>query len=135
MIFNVKDIDEKYSLSVKAKSFPEGVKEAFDVLEGKLRSLKGKKFFGVSSKGSGGIEYRACAVSEAEGESFYSGFEMYKIPGGKYATCKIEDWADKLEEIGPLFKEMGKNFNLAESRPLLEFYRSQKELILMMPIK
>jgi len=131
----LKNVDDKMTISVKAKAFPDGVKEAFDILESKLPTLKGRKFFGSLKKDAGDEEYRACVEIADEHDIKIPELVLYTIPGGKYATHRVPDWESRVSEIGLLFAEMEKLFKLDFTRPLLEFYKSRKELILMLPIK
>ena len=63
------------------------------------------------------------------------GLETMVIPGGKYARIKIEDWEQHTDLIGSSFEKMASEKEADLARPRIEFYRSQKELILLFPIK
>jgi predicted transcriptional regulator YdeE len=131
------EIDNINTISVKAVSFPEGINEAFQKIESSLDSLKGRKFYGALcfNSESQTMEYRACLVPADENEVSKLGFEKYIIPGGKYAAAKLNDWESHTNEIGKTFSEISSNYETDSSRPQIEYYRSQKELILMSPIK
>jgi len=126
------EIDNIKTLSVKAEMFPEGIGAAFDKLESKLTSLKGLKFYGAAIIRQAEIEYRACFERINDNERY--GLEDFIIPGGKYASCRIKDWSHRTAEIRHLFKQMMVEYETDFSRPQVEYYRSQKELILMLPI-
>lgn len=118
-------------MCVIAESGISGSKKAFDDLESRLSTLKGRKFYGVIQNGV----YRACVEMVDGDESEKSGLQVWIIPGGKYAVSKIENWGQRLSEIGPTFQTMaGENVG-DKIRPEIEFYKSQKELILMLPVK
>lgn len=114
-----------------------GVKDsavAFNRLESKLPTLKQKKFYGaLLGQPENGV-YRAC-VRMARGDNpAQMGLETWVIPGGKYARAKIKDWESNLASIGATFVAMMERYPVDLSRPSLEFYRSQEELILLLPV-
>lgn len=107
--------------------------QAFNKLESTLPTLKGRKFYGcLSGTPETGI-YRAC-VAGVESDN-PEGLETWTIPGGKYLRAKIEDWVGKENMIGEVFSDMAKISNVDYDRPYIEYYRSQKELILLLPVK
>ena len=124
-------IEDIKVICVKASGGPETAAAAFDKLEANFSSLRGRKFYGVFHNG----EYRACTAIMEEEDPQALGFEEMTIPGGKYARTKIEDWEKNTHLIGPAFDNMAKEYEVDPMRPSIEFYRSQKELITLMPIK
>ncbi len=119
------------TMYVKSEKGFETAKEAFDRLETGLKSLKGRKFYGVLYNGV----YLACVELTKGDEPKKLGFEIYIIPGGKYIKEKINDWTKHLADIGPVFDRMIKKNEEDISRPKIEFYKSQRELFLLLPIK
>jgi len=123
-------------LRVRADMQGKGPSEAFRRLEGKLPTLRGRKFYGAFRLLETGEEYYAC-VERLPGEDAHAlGVEEATIPGGLYVRRKLTDWqalvdAGKLPEIG---KEMVQAYPLDKSRPELEYYRSMHELHLLMPV-
>ena len=111
-----------------------GSKGTFDKLEAKLPSLKKRKFYGVLDGTPEHGTYRAC-VGILDGDNPTAlGLETWTIPGGKYARAKIADWEKNLDKIGPAFDELLKQYTLDPTRPTIEFYRSQEELFLFLPV-
>jgi hypothetical protein len=45
------------------------------------------------------------------------------------------DWTKRMAEIGKVFQRMSEHCERDASRPSIEFYRSQKELLLFLPVK
>jgi hypothetical protein len=109
---------------------PQGAGEAFDKLEARLPSLKGRKFYGAMLNG----EYRACVAIEAQDAPVAMGLETWAIPGGAYARRKLEGWPERLPEIGQTFAALAAEYPRDAARPNVEFYRSQKELLLFMAV-
>jgi len=47
---------------------------------------------------------------------------------------KMANWAQHRDEIGPTMMRLRGRSDFAPSRPCIEYYRSQRELVLMVPI-
>jgi len=110
---------------------PGGAPDAFRALEAPLTSLKGRRFYGTYMAG----EYRACVAIEPGDDPAALGLATWTIPGGKFEKRKLTDWQDRLAEIGTTFIAMAREFDVDESRPSVEFYRSSRELVLLLPVK
>jgi hypothetical protein len=128
------DIPGILTMSIVVKKFPEDVKDAFNSLEQKLSSKNGRQFLGAINVSNTNIEYKACLVQKAKNEHVTLGFDSYVIPGGKYITNKLVNWTKNTHLIKEMFEEMGYKFRFDANRPQLEYYKSNRELILMLPI-
>ncbi len=49
-------------------------------------------------------------------------------------AVKLMDWPNHVDEIGAIFDELMRNFPMAPNAPTLEYYRSQSELHLLVPL-
>ena len=130
-IVTIKPIFVMYVAGLKGAPIAEQAPMAFQQLEDKLSSLKGRKFYGIII----GNEYRACV---AIGQNSYVSslpYPTWTIPGGRYIRRKIPDWEKNLHLIGRSFDDLCGLPDFDSSRPLIEFYRSQKELLLMVPVR
>lgn len=127
-------LDEVSVMYIVAEGGPAGAREAFNRLEGKLASLRGRKFYGVFQPHTG--EYRACVAVEPGDNPQQIGLATGMIPGGLYLREKMKNWMSRTAEIGKTFVAMAERdpHRADESRPSVEFYRSQDELILYLPI-
>lgn len=131
--FSVVEIDSTDGLFVETHDGVRGSAEAFRKLESKLPTLKKRKFYGVLyGKPDDGV-YRACVARIDGDDPEKMGLEIGTIPGGEYARAIIKNWEENTDAIGQTFSEMARQFQMDESRPVIEFYRSQKELILYSP--
>ena len=110
-----------------------GVKEAWEKLESKIGSPKGRKFYGTYFKEKG--EYRACVAMKEDDDPAALCLAVDTIPGGKYADSKLTDWSRKVQDIPLIFRELESKHDADDTRPGIEFYRSQRELILLLPVK
>lgn len=120
---------------VESPNGPAGSGEAFNKLESKLSNIKGRKFYATFYYATG--QYRACVELEEDDNPQQLGFETWAIPGGKYAQEKLKDWTEHADEIPDVFGKlsMENEGHIDSSRPSIEFYKSQKELILLLPIQ
>jgi hypothetical protein len=123
-------LDPVTVMFVVSPSGPQGAGEAFDNLEARLPSLKGRKFYGTLLNG----EYRACVALEAQDAPATMGLQTWTIPGGAYARRRLDRWSERLPEIGQIFGALAAEYPRDPARPNIEFYRSQKELLLFMAV-
>lgn len=124
---------------------PEGPMTAgvtFDKLESALSSLKGRKFYGLFKIENGVETYLSCTQIEEGDEPEKNNFFRDTIPRGIYERDKLDNWekkwdGGKIEGLPELFQSMRRKNkgNIDEDRFSVEFYRSRKELILMVPLK
>ena len=123
----LEDLEVMY---VQAAGGSSGAQEAFEVLESKLSSLKGRRFYGTFHAG----DYRACVLAQSGEDPEKLGLETWTIPGGKYVREKMVDWTERIPEIGERFIALSEAYPADPERPSIEFYRSQSELHLLLPI-
>ena len=57
------------------------------------------------------------------------------IPGGRYLREKVDDWEQKVETLASIFESMASTRRVDRMRPSVEVYRSQRELLLLLPIE
>ncbi len=117
---------------VKAVGGPAGARQAFEILESVLGGHRGRRFYGTYDSLT--REYLAC-VEEAKGDDRAAmKVGRWTIPGGKFATRKITDWQSKIPSIASTFDEMANDRKYDPHRPSIEFYRSESELVLYLPV-
>jgi len=135
---NIIQFESKKVLYVKTSDIPAGVPKAFVKLESHLSTLRGRRFYGAFFYNQENPFYWAC-VEIKEGDNLNNPeLEIGMLPAGKFATRKLKNWSDEKDipkKIVGTFEEMSKEFEADRERPEIEFYRSQSELIVMLPIK
>ena len=119
---------------VRADEFPDGIKTAWNRLESRLSSLKGRKFYGVTRCEDSQLVYFAGVVAAGDEEVTALGLPTMTIKGGKYASAKLLDWPKHTDKIGQIFSELMRDFPMDPNEPTLEYYRSQSELHLLIPL-
>ena len=122
-------------LRVKADMKGKGPKAAFDLLESKLPAIKGRKFYGTFQFTPEGEEYYACVVRIDTDDPEKMQLTTGVIPGGWYVRSKLMDWEKNLSKLPSLFEEMARTHDVDPTRPSLEFYRSQAEMQLFLPVR
>jgi len=122
-------------LRVKADMKGKGPSAAFDLLESRLPSLKCRKFYGTFQFKPDGEEYYACVARIDSDDPGKMQLETGVIPGGWYAHRKLMDWEKNLSKLPSLFEEMARTLDGDPERLSLEFYRSQAELHLFLPVR
>ena len=113
----------------------EGPPAAFRLLESKLPTLKGRKFYGTFQITPSGEVYYACVARSDSDDVGRMKLETGVIPGGWYARRTLRDWQDKIPQLPYIFQEMARGQDVDPTRPSLEFYRSQSELQLFLPLR
>jgi len=103
---------------------------AFSTLEGSLASLRGRKFYGTVI----GSEYRACLAVNPEDETDY-GFPRWSIPGGRYLRRRLPGGHEQPELIATAAEDLCSREDYDSTRPVIEFYRSRDEVVLMAPVR
>lgn len=124
-------LDDIDVMCVVAHGGPAGGPAAFAALEAPLGSLHGRRFYGTYMGG----EYRACVATEPTDDPDALGLHSWRIPGGLYERRRLLDWSAHLDEIARTFDEMAGDSEHDAMRPSIEFYRSERELILLQPVR
>jgi hypothetical protein len=132
---NYVELQEIPVIRVRADMKGKGPSAAFDLLESKLPTLKGRKFYGTFQFTPDGEEYYACVVRMSSDDPEKMELETGVIPGGWYVRSKLVDWQTNLSKLPSLFGEMRRSNEVDPGRPSLEFYRSQEEMQLFLPVK
>jgi hypothetical protein len=117
---------------VEAEGGLSGIRQSWSKLESKLPKLKGRKFYGTYNFAD--KVYRACVAINSEEEPEALNLQTGTIPGGKYLREKISGWSSRPEIMGETFELMAQERDPDPARPSIEFYRSQNEVILLLPI-
>lgn len=129
-------------MCLKSPGGPETAAETMGKLESALSSLKGRRFYGLFREHEGGETYLACTRIEPGDNPEALGLMRVEIPEGKYDREKLPGWEEKwdgtsIEGLPELFGRMfERNAGTVDAeRFCVEYYRSRKELILMLPLK
>jgi hypothetical protein len=126
----IRDIPVMYVAGDPAMPISEQAPIAFDRLEAKLATLKGRRFYGVVLNGA----YRACVAIKPDDDPDALPHPTWSIPGGRYVRQKLANWEQHRHLIGPSMMRLRERTDCDASRLCIEYYRSQRELLLLVPI-
>lgn len=124
------DISVMYVAGDPARPISEQATIVFDRLEAKLATLKGRRFYGVVLDGA----YRACVATRPDDDPDDLPHPTWSIPGGRYVRQKLANWEQHRHLIGPSMMRLRERTDYDASPMCIEYYRSQRELLLMVPI-
>jgi hypothetical protein len=130
-IVTIPDLHVMYVAGEADAPIAEQAPRAFKELEAKLGTLRGRKFYGVVVGG----EYRACVAIETHDELSSLPYPTWTIPGGRYARRRIPNWEQHIDEIARTCQALSSRADVDPSRHIIEYYRSQRELLVMVPVQ
>jgi predicted transcriptional regulator YdeE len=115
-------------LCLKAKSFPEGIQEAYDELHIVIKNEGPRKYFGISRPNGDEIEYYAAVESFDHIESEKFGLPIITIKSGNYLFEEVLNYMSNIKEIGRIFSEMISNPNIDPKGYCVEVYITDKDV-------
>jgi predicted transcriptional regulator YdeE len=116
--------------------FPQGVKEAFDELVHIVPEGLKRAYYGISKMDKdGNIMYYAAVEETVDGEGKKYGYDYYTIEHGKYLAEPVKDWQANIACIKDVFGEMMKDKRYDETKPCVEWYKDDKEMLCMLKTK
>lgn len=119
---------------VQVKDFPEGIGEAFDALVQMLGGFN-RSFYGISKFYNGKMLYYATAEETYHGEAEKYNGHGYIIEQGEYLTETINNWRNKTNCIKDVFEEMGRDNSVDKTKPAIEWYKNDDEMLCMVKTK
>ena len=130
---------EKYNLQndlkvfgVQVKTFPNGIGEAFDKLIKMLPGGFDRSYYGISYMANDGtMIYIAAAFEKEAGEAEKYNCERYTIEKGEYLAITVNEWRSKTDCIKDIFHEIIKDSRIDKTRPAIEWYKDEREMICM----
>jgi len=121
-------------VAVAAEGGPAGGPAAFHRLEQALVTLKGRRFYGVATPLKEGVAYHAAAEAADAHEASRLNLEPLKVQAGEWLQHKMFDWKGVAHTIGDTIDRIASTHTIDHGRPTLEFYRSERELRLLIPV-
>jgi predicted transcriptional regulator YdeE len=117
-------------IGIHVKSFPNGIKEAFDLL---MHSFGIERaYYGVSwMDDNDQVQYYAMAEETIPGEASQPDFEKLTIEKGDYHVEVIHNWMSKTDSIKEVFHKMTKAIRPDKNHPCIEWYKSDEEMFCM----
>lgn len=116
---------------VQVKTFPNGIKEAFDEIINKLPRQDRRLYYGISECTNEGIIYIAAAGQAFDGEGKQYGYETYTVEKGEYLAETVYGWLNKTHCIKDVFEAMFTDARADRSKPCVEIYKNDDEMVCM----
>jgi len=108
---------------VPAKSFPDGVVKAHQILHSYVTSDNNRRFFGISNPDkTGKIQYKAAEEELIEGELSKHNLERFTIPKGTYVYLTVKNFRKNVFEIGETFRKVFTTPDIDPKGFCLEWY-------------
>jgi hypothetical protein len=126
--------DEVKIFYITAKSFPDGIQEAYDTLDKKLGITDGRTFYGISYMEDGKIIYKAAVAESFDGEATQLGCETMIVSKGNYLTETIMNWRENMAAFSPSFQKLLDTPNLDRNSFCVEWYKSDEEVMCMVKL-
>ncbi len=119
---------------VTAKSFPEGVMEAWEKLHSLIKSPATRTFYGLSRPENGTIIYKAAVEESYPGEAANAKAESLNIKAGKYIASDIPDYMNAMHKFREVFQELLSTPDLDPEGYCVEWYFNEKDVKCMVPV-
>ncbi len=114
----------------RVKTFPAGIREAFDSL---IRitgdASRARNYYGISEFKEGVMHYYAAAEEKLSGEAKKYNCEELKIESGSYLAISMHDWRKNLNCIKGLFSELLQDTRADKTKPAIEWYKDENEML------
>jgi len=115
---------------VHVKTFPNGIKEAFDILMSTFGN--NRPYYGISWLDENDlVEYYAMLPEAFKGEVNKYHYEKLIIIKGEYHTETIYNWLGKLDSIKDVFHGLMPDNRPDKNHPCVEWYKSDDEMLCM----
>jgi GyrI-like small molecule binding domain len=130
---DVVEREETPILFLRAADTQEGITAAWEALESRFESLRGRRFFGAVYPEAN--EYLACVRVEAGDDAVQLALESGSLPGGTYARVRLTGEPPQVYDlIGPTFAALERRPERDDTRPSIEHYRRRDEIDLLLPV-
>jgi len=120
----------------EVKTFPQAVKEAFSSLLNMIPDGFKRSYYGLSyMDDKGKMVYIATAEEKDEGEAEKYNCERYTVEKGEYLAVTLDDWLKKVDCIKDIFHEMMEDDRADITRPVVEWYKTETEMLSLVKMR
>src|SRR4029077_9286056 len=118
---------------IEVKTFPSGIGEAFEELIRKTGDRAGERnYYGISSMNNEGkMIYKAVAEEKFDGEAEKYHYERSTIGKGEYLFEVLKDWQNNTNCIKDIFQAMMVDDRIDKTKPCVEWYKNNDEMLCM----
>lgn len=117
------------TLTVKAKSFPQGIGEAHETIRRLFPYSKNRRYFGMSSPEKGVIVYKAAAEMLSGDNDKASGIEKFVIKKGNYLSLTVTQFTKNPMAISEAFDQLIRQPNIDPRGYCLEWYQNETDVL------
>ncbi len=111
-----------------AKSFPDGIMDAYGELFKFVPPSSGRIYYGLSRPENGGVIYKAAVEETYPGEAEKFNLKTLIIKKGNYISSVLTDWMKDTTQIGRVFTELIAQPGLDPEGYCVEWYFSEKDV-------
>jgi hypothetical protein len=117
-------------------NFPSGIQQAFDELIQKTGDGAGERnYYGISYMQNGKMVYNVAAEEKQAGEAEKFNYKTFIIESGDYVTEKLDDWKTQTNCIKDIFQKIMDDGKADITKPAVEWYKNDKEMLCMIKAK
>lgn len=127
-----KDIKVFY---IQAKSFPDGVMEAFQKMHSLIEFPPQRRNFGISRPENGKIVYRVASQELTKGDLEKHNLTEFIIPSGEYIGIEIKNFRKDLSSIKKAFDQLLTNPYIDKNGYYIEEYKGIDDVFCMVRLK
>ncbi len=131
--YNLKDDVKVFGTTVK--TFPAGVGEAFDSLVKMIPGGFNRPYYGIAEMNGSKMNYYATALETFDGEAEKYHCEEHIIEKGDYLGETVKDWRNKTDCIKDVFKDILRDGRVDATKPAVEWYKDNEEMVCMVKMK
>jgi hypothetical protein len=120
---------------IQAKSFPDGVSEAFQKMYSLIEFPPQRRNFGISRPEKGEIVYRVASEELIKGDLEKHNLTEFIIPRGEYIGIEIKNFRKDLSSIKKTFDEILANPDIDPNGYCIEEYKGTEDVFCMVRLK
>ena len=132
--FNLREDIDIFGFVVK--DFPGGVGKAFDQLMAMVAEDSDRAYYGISYMDERGkVVYIAAVEDRNDGMSERNNCQKFTIHKGMYVAHEILNWMQDTGKIRDTFHEMIDQHGVDLTKPCIEWYKNDNEMVCMMKLQ
>jgi hypothetical protein len=143
LLFQIKNNDmEKVKLNedvkvfyIQAKSFPDGVLEAFKKMHSLIEFPPQRRNFGISRPENGQIIYKVAAEELQKGDLEKHKLPQFIISKGVYTGIEIKNFMQDIHQIGKAFNKLLSSPDIDPNGYCIEEYKGINDVFCMVRLK
>ncbi len=120
---------------IQAKSFPDGVMEAFQKMHSLIEFPPQRRNFGISRPENGEIVYKVASEELIKGDLEKNNLKEFIIPHGEYIGIEIKNFRNDLSSIKKAFDKLIDSPDIDKNGYCIEEYKGTDDVFCMVRLK